>query len=98
MLFSLIAVACYGWYVRTPEPARAQKCRRYLAVAFFFALALLSKPMAVTLPLVLLILDYWPFERLPVPFSTNLRLVLNRLGKLLVEKIPLFAMSIASSW
>jgi len=99
MLFSLIAVACYGWYVRTPEPARAQKCRRYLAVAFFFALALLSKPMAVTLPLVLLIVDYWPFERLPVPCSTNdLRLVWNRLGKLLVEKIPLFAMSIASSW
>jgi Flp pilus assembly protein TadD len=99
MLFSLIAVAYYGWYVRTPEPARAQKWRRYLAVVFFFALALLSKPMAVTLPFVLLILDYWPFERLPVPFSTNdLRLVWNRLGKLLVEKIPLFAMSIASSW
>src|SRR5882724_9419867 len=98
MLFSLIAVACYGWYVRGPEPARAQKWRRYLAVVFFFALALLSKPMAVTLPLVLLILDYWPFERLPVPFTNDLGLVLNRLGKLLVEKIPLFAMSIASSW
>jgi Flp pilus assembly protein TadD len=99
MLFSLIAVAYYGWYVRTPEPARAQKWRRYLAVLFFFALALLSKPMAVTLPLVLLILDYWPFERLPVPFSvSDVRLVFKRLGKLLVEKIPLFAMSIASSW
>ena len=99
MLFSLIAVAYYGWYVRTPEPARAQKWRRYLAAVFFFALALLSKPMAVTLPFVLLILDYWPFERLPVPFSvSDVRIVFKRLGQLLVEKIPLFAMSIASSW
>jgi protein O-mannosyl-transferase len=99
MLFSLLAVACYAWYARTPEPAHAQKRLRYLAVVFFFALALLSKPMAVTLPLVLLILDYWPLERLPVPFSaSDTRLVWRRLGKLLVEKIPLFAMSIASSW
>jgi Flp pilus assembly protein TadD len=99
MLFSLIAVAYYGWYVRTPEPARAVRWRRYLAVVFFFALALLSKPMAVTLPLVLLILDYWPLERLPVPFSTNdVGVVFKRLGKLLVEKIPLFVMSLASSW
>ena len=99
MLFSLIAVAYYGWYVRTPEPARAERWRRYLAVVFFFALALLSKPMAVTLPLLLLILDYWPLERLPVPFSTNdLGLVFKRLGELLVEKIPLLVMSIASSW
>jgi len=99
MLFSLIAVGYYGRYVRTPEPARAQKWRSCLAVVFFFALALLAKPMAVTLPLVLLILDYWPLERLPVPFSASeAGLVSKRLGKLLVEKIPLFAMSIASSW
>ena len=39
MLFSLLAVASYGWYVRTPELAGAQKWRRYLAVMFFFALA-----------------------------------------------------------
>jgi protein O-mannosyl-transferase len=99
LLFSLLAVASYGWYVRTSELARAQKWRRYLAVMFFFALALLSKPMAVTLPLVLLIMDYWPLERLPVPFSTSdIQLVCKQLGTLLVEKIPLFVMSIASSW
>ena len=99
MLFSLLAVACYGWYAQTPEPAGAEKWRRYLAVVFFFALALLAKPMAVTLPLVLLVLDYWPLERMPVPFPTSgAGLVWRRLGGLLVEKIPLFAMSIASSW
>jgi len=98
MLFSLLAVACYGWYARRPEPARAERWPRYLAVVFCFALALLSKPMAVTLPLVLLILDYWPLERLPIPFSASgVNLDWKRLGKLLVEKIPLFAMSIASS-
>jgi tetratricopeptide (TPR) repeat protein len=97
MLFSLPAVACYGWYARTPK-ADAHKWRRYVAVVFFFALALLAKPMAVTLPLVLLILDYWPLERMPVPFSIGDAQVWRRVGKLLVEKIPLLAMSIASSW
>jgi protein O-mannosyl-transferase len=99
MLFSLIALAYYGWYARAPEQARAVRWRCYLGVLLFFALALLSKPMAVTLPLVLLILDYWPFERLPAPLSVSgVGLVFKRLGKLLVEKIPLFAMSIASLW
>ena len=57
---------------------------RYLAVMIFFALGLMSKPMLVTLPMVLLLLDYWPLRRL-VP-GTTVRLVL--------EKLPLFAMSI----
>jgi tetratricopeptide (TPR) repeat protein len=97
MLFSLLAVACYGWYACTPG-AYAQKLRRYVAVVFFFALALLAKPMAVTLPVVLLILDYWPFERMAVPFSIGDAQIWRRAGKLLVEKIPLLTMSIASSW
>jgi len=98
MAFSLLAVACYGWYARTPEPANAQKRRRYWAVVFFFALALLAKPMAVTLPLVLLILDYWPLQRMPVPSSIGDSQFWKRAGKLAVEKISLLAMSIASSW
>ena len=99
MLFSLLAVACYGWYARTPEPDRTRRWRRYGAVVFFFALALLAKPMAVTLPLLLLILDYWPLERMPVPSSMmGDAQVWKRAGKLLAEKIPLLAMSAASSW
>jgi protein O-mannosyl-transferase len=98
MLFSLLAVACYGWYARTPEQDRAQKLRRYGAVVFFFALALLAKPMAVTLPLLLLIVDYWPLQRMPVPSSMARAQVSERAGKLLVDKIPLLAMSVASSW
>jgi len=58
MLFFLLALAAYGWYVRQPTVAR------YLAVALLFAMGLMSKPMVITLPLVLLLLDYWPLGRL----------------------------------
>jgi protein O-mannosyl-transferase len=81
MFFFLLAVAAYGWYVRRPGIIR------YLLLAFFFALALMSKPMAITLPLVLLLLDYWPLERIGRGNS----------WKLLLEKIPLLALSAASA-
>jgi protein O-mannosyl-transferase len=58
MFFFLLALAAYGYYVRKPGVAR------YLAVAVLFAMALMSKPMAITLPFVLLLLDYWPLRRL----------------------------------
>jgi Flp pilus assembly protein TadD len=97
MLFSLLAVGCYGWYAQAPQ------VRRYLAVAGCFALALLAKPMAVTLPVVLLILDYWPLERMPIPFSKKKtdgvkNEFWKRFGGLVAEKIPLFLMTAASSW
>jgi len=56
-LFSLLTIAAYGWYARRPD------WKKYLVIIAAFALALLSKPMAVSLPLVLLLLDYWPLER-----------------------------------
>ncbi len=85
MLFSLLTVAAFGWYVRRPD------WKRYLAVAGTFALALMSKPMAVSLPLVLLLLDYWPLERYEdLPFR-------RRWLRLSVEKVPPLLMSAASS-
>ena len=48
--------------------------------------------------MVLLILDFWPLERMPVPCSIGDAQVWKRAGRLLLEKIPLLAMSIASSW
>src|SRR5450755_2972785 len=61
--FSLLTVAAYGFYV-----ARVG-WKRYLVVAGAFALALMSKPMAVSLPLLLLLFDYWPLHRLEeIPF------------------------------
>jgi tetratricopeptide (TPR) repeat protein len=56
-LFFLAAVGAYGWYASRPH------WKRYLAVVVLFACALASKPMAVTFPFALLLLDYWPLER-----------------------------------
>jgi protein O-mannosyl-transferase len=79
---------------------------RYLAIVLFFAAGLLSKPMLVTLPCLLILLDYWPLNRLPI---SNCRLVLRSFSKgglsifkrqfllLLYEKIPLFLLSAISS-
>lgn len=59
---------------------------RYLVTAGLFALSLMSKPMLVTLPFVFLLVDYWPLDRAGRPAS-----------RLVLEKLPLFALSAASS-
>jgi len=73
--------------------ARAPSLRRYLIVAFVFALGLMSKPMLVTLPFVLLLLDYWPLRRIADQRSHPG----HQLVRLLVEKIPFIALSAVSS-
>ena len=60
----------------------------YVLTLFIFALALMSKPMAVTLPFVLLLLDYWPLHRLQFPI-TNYQL----LFRLIFEKVPFLVLS-----
>jgi protein O-mannosyl-transferase len=85
MFFTFVTVACYGRYVASPTT------KRYLAVVATFALALMSKPMAVTLPVLLLLLDYWPLERASFNGYEPTFLTLIR------EKLPLFAMSAVSS-
>jgi Flp pilus assembly protein TadD len=90
MLFSLATIGLYGWYARAPD------WWRYLAVMAGLALALLSKPMAVTLPVILLLLDYWPLGRLG-PGANGAGAGRQAL-KLVLEKTPLFLMSLASSW
>ncbi len=93
-LFFLLSISAYaeyaagiqqtGGFSRSPRTGR----HNYLFALGFFGLALLSKPMAVTLPLVLLILDWHPFG-----------LAESRAGlrASLFEKIPFFALSLASS-
>ena len=65
----------------------------YFLALVFFALGLLSKSMLVTLPCVLLLLDFWPLQRLPVgqPFAT--RANLRAWWRLLLEKIPFLILS-----
>ncbi len=83
--FSLLTLAAYGWYIRRGG------WRRYVVIIAAFALALMSKPMAVSLPLVMLLFDYWPLKRLEEIPS------FRRWSRLVIEKIPLFLMSAASS-
>lgn len=80
-LFGLLAADWYVRYVRAPSRTR------YLALAILFALSLAAKPMLVTLPFVLLLLDFWPLGRL--------RLAAWR-GPAF-EKLPLLGLSIAAS-
>ncbi|MCJ7540734.1 MAG: glycosyltransferase family 39 protein, partial [Desulfobacterales bacterium] len=72
---------------------------RYLPVLFFFILGLMAKPMLVTLPFVLLLLDYWPLERFRLgPSEDGQDCLPGRLYLgLVLEKIPLFLLSAGSS-
>jgi protein O-mannosyl-transferase len=83
-LFFVITIAVYFWYAR-----RAWSLGRYLLVALMYSLAILSKPMVVTLPFVLLLLDYWPLNRSMTPE--------NRLipWRCILDKVPLLALSAA---
>jgi len=56
--FFLLTLGAYGWYSRRPGALR------YLLVATLFVLGLASKPMVITLPFVLLLLDLWPLRRI----------------------------------
>ena len=58
-LFFLLAIGAYGRYVQKP------RWWRYLLVAGLFAAGLMAKPMVITLPFVLLLLDDWPLDRMP---------------------------------
>jgi protein O-mannosyl-transferase len=64
--FGLLALLSYERYVRE------NKCSRYWLSLFFFAVSLMSKPMLVTLPLLLLLLDFWPLQRMQKANFKNL--------------------------
>ncbi len=103
--FFLLAIGAYGWYARKPD------WRRYLLVAMLFAAGLMAKPMVITLPFVVLLLDYWPLQRIAfrsssfavrqnagTETSTEKRTATNQLRFLLLEKVPLLFLSAASAW
>ncbi len=71
-------------------PDRQARYWQYSLCLLFFIMALMSKPMAVTLPLVLIILDIYPFERIHMRGLTSRPAVL-------IEKVPFICLSIASS-
>jgi protein O-mannosyl-transferase len=94
-LFFLLSIITYTTYVQTLRDQSTQKKalpyflnRHYVLTVVFFILALLSKPMAVTLPVVLLILDWYPFNRMQS---------VKTFQSALIEKIPFITLSLISS-
>jgi protein O-mannosyl-transferase len=89
-MFFLLSVLAYTSYVSYVSHKAERSLRFYLLSLFFFALGLLSKPMLVTLPLVLLLLDYWPLRRFTI---YDLRFTI---WPLIREKVPFLVLSIVS--
>jgi tetratricopeptide (TPR) repeat protein len=99
-VFFMLTLGAYVRYVRKPASMR------YVIVALIFALGLMAKPMLVTLPLVLLLLDYWPLERFAYTSSTESKVKSgiarwrsqrSIVTRLILEKVPLLFLSAASS-
>lgn len=82
-LFWMLGLWAYARYAGAPSTAA------YLAVAVTLALGLAAKPMLVTFPLALSLLDYWPLERKEHAISW---------GRLVLEKLPLFALAALGGW
>ncbi|HPL97774.1 MAG TPA: tetratricopeptide repeat protein [Smithellaceae bacterium] len=95
--FWFLTMLFYVWYVRKPG------WKRYLPVFVCFALGLMSKPMLVTLPFVMLLMDYWPLNRTAIDTQSKteeplpLQSAKARLSFLILEKIPLFILTIIFS-
>jgi Tfp pilus assembly protein PilF len=84
--FFFLTLLSYAFYAEKPEPGNAKRKLFYVLTILFFAFGLMSKPMLVTLPFLLVLLDFWPlrrFDRTTFP-------------RLLFEKIPFFLLTIAS--
>jgi tetratricopeptide (TPR) repeat protein len=101
-LFWILTMGAYASYVEAPG------AKRYLLVLVCFVLGLMAKPMLVTLPFVLLLLDYWPLDRWPfkplahahppqVEDLTHIKDQGKRVTRLLVEKGPLLVFAVAFS-
>ncbi len=90
--FWMLTMCVYVYYTRLPG------LRRYCLVLVAFILGLLSKPMLVTLPFVMLLLDYWPLRRLnPSPLNDQRREENTSLYKLIIEKIPLLILAVIAT-
>ena len=98
-LFGFSALSAYVRYAESPGLGR------YSLVAAFFILGLMSKPMVVTFPFVMLLMDFWPLQRFPVKSrvgggETPADIRYSNLQKawaLLLEKIPLMVLSVLAS-
>jgi Flp pilus assembly protein TadD len=79
-IFRMLTLCCYVYYTEKPI------IKRYLLVLFSFVLALMSKPMVITLPVIMMLLDYWPLNRFQAQKSNGFLWQVK-------EKSPLFILS-----
>ncbi len=92
-LFGLLVLWSYRRYVENPGVGK------YVPVLLFFLLGLMSKPMMVTLPFVMLLLDYWPLQRLDFGTANKIKPPAKQGHAgwfLVVEKLPFFIVTAAS--
>jgi tetratricopeptide (TPR) repeat protein len=92
-LLFFLNLAAYGWYARRPD------LRRYTAVVALFLLGLATKPMVITLPFVLLLVDFWPLGRIADLTRPSLAFPVPQLTvrRAIEEKLPLLLLCIASA-
>jgi len=93
--FAFLAILTYADFARRPKPLR------YLLVLALFVLSLLAKQMFITLPFLLLLLDYWPLSRWPASPPSGHGTMTTVMSKPfwgpIVEKLPLITVTVASS-
>lgn len=94
MMFTLLTFAAYGRYARRPSGGR------YALVLALFALALMAKPMAVTVPALLLLQDWWPLRRFACAPDAGDEFVVPKQSatRLIAEKIPMLPISAVCAW
>ncbi len=88
--FLMLVLYSYSWYTQK------KSLQRYLSVVLFFVLGLSSKSMLVSIPFILLLIDYWPLKRLASHDNSRENTEINQrlsAGQLLLEKVPLFILT-----
>jgi tetratricopeptide (TPR) repeat protein len=93
--FFFLTLIAYQRYVRLKSERAGSPILAYSLALFAFALGLMSKPMLVTVPFLLLLLDWWPLHRITWPLRGPWR---AQVVPLLVEKVPFLLLTIASCW
>jgi protein O-mannosyl-transferase len=89
--FALLALLSYARFVEESKVQSPKSKVFYVLALFAFACGLMAKPMLVTLPFVMLLLDWWPLQRI-----SNPGFQIANLRRLLLEKIPFFVLSVIS--
>lgn len=98
--FALLTLIFYERFVVQSKSKKHKSKTFYIAALFAFVCGLMSKPMLVTLPFIMLLLDYWPLQRCNRAFQIagkrDINVAATNIKFLLVEKTPFFALTVAS--